>query len=317
MRRYLLACILVLFCLDLRAQDSIAKTLDDAHALMGQGRYGQVLDMLTPLLSSSALDAAERGKALVLVAAGYQAAGKFSEAHRALDQSLSLLRDNPQCVSDYADALANLSALYRDTGDLDAMKQTAMKALQLYEQTNDHFGLVGIYVLLAQDALNRRKSADAEHYLAQAEQESRQVSNQWDGYRIALADSRAAIALLEGHPMLAVEDYGQSLDLRIQLNGEQNPGTGWGYMLLGKANLQAGDIQSALVNMKQGLAILAQAGAEGRVAYLYSEVAYSEALAADGQRSQARQIKAEATRALTSLYRDHCATCQINAVAFR
>jgi tetratricopeptide (TPR) repeat protein len=317
MRRYLLGYILILFYLDLHAQEPIAKTLDGARILAKQGRYGQLIEMLTPLLNSPALDTAERSKALILVAAGYQASGNFSASHRALDQSLSLLRDHPQCTSDYADALTNLSVLYRDAGDADAMDRTALKALQLYEQADDHTGLVGVYVVLAQDSVNRRKPADSERYLAEAERESRQLDKLGDGNRIAMADLQAAIALLEGHPILAVADYRQSLDLRIQLNGVQHPDTGWGYMLLGKADLQSGDIKSALANMRQGLATLAQTDGPGHVAYLYSEVAYSEALAADGQRSQAKHVKAEATQALAKLYRDQCAKCQINVAALR
>jgi hypothetical protein len=315
--RYLLVFILALFCMDLSAQDPIAKTLDDARTLAKQGRYGQVSDMLVPLLNSSAMDKAERGKALMLLAVGYQAVGNFSEAHRALDQSLLLLRDDPQHISDYADALANLATLYRDTGDADAMKRTAIKALQLYEQAKDHSGLVGIYVILAQESLNRRKSGDTEHYVSLAEQESRQANNLWDGYRFVIVDLQAAIASLEGHPMTAVADYRQSLDLRIQLIGKQHPQTGWGYMLLGKAELQAGEIKSALADMRQGLAIQAATDGAGHVGYLYSELAYSEALAADGQRSQAKQIKTDAMQALSKLYRDQCANCQINAAAFR
>ncbi len=316
-RRCLLACVLALLCLNLCAQNPIAKTIDNARILAKQGRYRQLIDMLTPLLNSSALDTADRGKALILVAAGYQASGNFSEAHRALDQALSLLHDNPQCASDYADTLTNLSVLYRDMGDADAMKQAAEKALQLYKKANDQEGLIGVYVVLAQDSVNWRQSANAERYLAQAEQESRQSDKPGDVNRIAIADLQASVALLEGHPTLAVEDYRQSLDLRIRLNGTQNPETGWGYMLLGKADLKAGDINAALINMRQGLAILALTDGSGRVAYLYSEVAYSEALAADGQRFQAKHIKADATQALAKLYRDECARCQINVAALR
>jgi hypothetical protein len=319
--RYLLSCILALFCLnlhpDLHGQDSIAKTLDDARTLARQGRYRQLIDLLTPLLSSSALDTVDRGNALMLVAAGYDAAGNFSESHRALDQALSLLGNDPHHISDYTDALTNLSILYRDVGDVDAMKRTSTKALQLYEQANDHAGLIAIYVVLAENSANQRKPAEAERYLAQAQQASKQVNNIGDDYRIAIIDLQASIALLEGHSMLAISTAREGLDLRIRSNGEQRPANGWGYMLLGKAELQAGDIKSALADMRQGLDLLSLAGESGRVAYLYSELAYSEALAADGQRSQAKHIKADATQSLTNLYRDQCARCQINAAAFR
>jgi len=315
--RYLLACVLALSCPNIHAQDSAAKTLDGAHILSQQGRYEQLIDTLTPFLNSSAMDTAQRSKALTLVAVAYQASGNFSESQRTLDKALSLLRNHPQYVSDYADVLANLSILYRDIGDVDAVKRTAEKARRLYQQVNSHAGLVAIDVVLGENSLNQRKPAEAARYLAQAQQESAQVNELGDDYRIAITDLQAAIALLEGHPTLAQAGYRQSLDLRIQFNGKQHPGTGWGYMLLGKADLRAGDIQSALANMRQGLAILAEANGSGRVAYLYSEVAYSEALAADGQRSQAKQVKADAMQALSTLFRDQCTSCQINVAAFR
>ena len=317
MSRYFLGCILALLCLNLPAQDLSAKALDNARILAKQGRYGQLVDILLPLLNSSGLDVEDRAQALVLLAAGYQVLGQYSESHRMLDQSLSLLRDHPQYLGKDADALANLSVLYRDTGDHDAMKQTALKALELYEHTNDHAGLLTVYVVLAQDSVNRRKSADAEHYLAQATGEFTQLNKPEDVNRIALVDLQGAIALLEGHPAVAAEDYQQSLEMSIRVKGSLHPETGWGYMLLGKADLKAGDVKFALANMSQGLTILAAADGPKSVAYLYSEVAYSEALAADGQRSQARQLKAGAKQALAALYRDQCARCQINVAALQ
>jgi tetratricopeptide (TPR) repeat protein len=315
MRRYFLACILVLQSLSVPAQDLSDKTLDSARLLAKQGRYGQLVDILPPLLSFSALNVEDRAQALLLLAAGYQVLGRFSESHGMLDQSLSLLRDNPRYLGKYADALTNLSVLYRDTGDQDAMKRTAVKALELFEHANDHVGLQTVYVVLAQDSVNHRKSRDAEHYLTEAMRELAQLKRQEDVNRIAIVDLKGAIALLEDHPVLAVADYQQSLEMRIRVKGRRHPETGWGYMLLGKANLRAGDAQIALTNMSRGLAILASTDGLESISYLYSELAYSEALAADGQRSQARHLKAGATHALVALYGDQCAGCQINVTA--
>ena len=317
MRVHLLACILGGLCLDLYAQEPIAKTLKEAQVLVKQGHYEQTMDMLGPVLKSSALGAEDRGKALMLIATAYQEEGRFSESHRALDQSLGLLRGYQQYARDYADGLTTLSVLYRDTGDADAMKQTAMKALQLYAQANDYEGLANIYVVLAQYSVNRRKAVDARRYVALAAGEFAQFGTLADRNRIAMTDLQAGIALLEGHSMLAVANYRQSLDLRIKSNGKEHPETGWGYMELGKADLQAGDVRSALADMKEGLSILAQTEGTVHVAYLYSEIAYSEALAADGQRSEARRIQADATQALTKLHGDQCVRCQINAIALR
>ena len=317
MGRYLLGCILALLCLSIHAQDLSANTLDNARSLAKQGRYGQLVDILLPLLNSSKLDVADRAQALVLVAAGYQVLGHFNESHRMLDKSLYLLRDNPRYLGNYADALTNLAVLYRDTGDADAMKKTAVKALKLYEEANDHAGLATVYVVLAQDSVNRRKSADAEHYLTQAAAESTQFKKLEDVNRIAIVDLQGAIALLEDHPALAAADYQRSIEMRIRVNGRLHPETGWGYMLLGKANLRAGDVKLALADMSQGLTILASADGPESATYLYSQVAYSEALAADGQRSQAKHLKADAMQALATLFRDQCARCQINVAALR
>jgi hypothetical protein len=316
-RIHLLACILCAFCLDLYAQEPIAKTLEEALVLIKQRHYQQMMDVLGPVLKSSALRTEDRGRALMLIATAYQAEGRFSESHRALDQSLTLLRGYPQYARDYADGLTSLSVLYRDTGDADAMKQTAMKALHLYEQANDHEGLADIYVVLAQYSVNWRKVADARHYVGLAAGEFTQFGTLADRNRIAMTDLQAGIALLEGHAELAVIDYRQSLDLRIQFNGSEHPDTGWGYMLLGKADLQAGDVRSALAEMKQGLAILAQTNGIESMAYLGSEISYTDALAADGQRSEAKRIKADATQALSKVYREQCAACQINTLALR
>ena len=316
-RIHVLACVLCMFCIDVSAQEPVAKTLDDARTLQRQGRYEQVIDTLAPLLNSFVASALDRGKALMLIALAYQEQGRFSESHRALDQSLSLLRGYPQYARDYADGLTSLAVLYRDIGDMDAMKQTAIKALQLYGQANDHEGLADIYVVLAQYSVDRRKAADARRYAALAAGELAQCCNPAGRNRIAMMDLQAGIALLEGHAEAAVVDYRQSLDLRIQFNGSEHPETGWGHMLLGKADLQAGDVRSALAEMKQGIAILAQTNGTESVVYLGWEIAYADALAADGQRSTARHLKAEAMESLTKLYQERCVSCQINAIALR
>jgi hypothetical protein len=50
--------------------------------------------------------------------------------------------------------------------------------------------------------------------------------------------------------------YRQALDLSRRFHGEEHPFTGWNYLLLGKAHAEAGQLTTALEEMRQGIAVL-------------------------------------------------------------
>jgi hypothetical protein len=93
--------------------------------------------------------------------------------------------------------------------------------------------------------------------------------------------------------------------------------TGWGYILLGQADAQAGNKQNALDYMRKGLAILNHALGPHNPKYLLGEIAYSQTLEATGARNEAIAIRTKAKMELAALYHAQCADCRINVAALR
>jgi hypothetical protein len=99
-------------------------------------------------------------------------------------------------------------------------------------------------------------------------------------------------------------------------HGEEHPYTGWGYLLLGDAHAEAGQLTTALEEMRQGIAILDRTLSRQNPRYLVAEIAYSRVLDATGSHAEAAQIKAAAEPLLKDIYRRQCIGCTVSAAAF-
>ena len=136
-------------------------------------------------------------------------------------------------------------------------------------------------------------------------------------------DDRAAItslqgwqAQLDGDFPMSVARYRQALDLWRRRHSEEHPYTGWGHLLLGDAEFDAGQPMTGLADMKQGVAILGRTVGQQNPHYLLAELAYSRVLYATGSHAEAARVKATAESLLKDIYRNQCAGCTISAAAF-
>jgi hypothetical protein len=87
---------------------------------------------------------------------------------------------------------------------------------------------------------------------------------------------------------MSAERYRQALDLSRRVHGEEHPFTGWNYLLLGQSHAEAGQLTTALEEMRQGIAALDRMLGHQNPRYLAAEMAYSHVLDATGSHTEVR-----------------------------
>jgi tetratricopeptide (TPR) repeat protein len=200
-------------------------------------------------------------------------------------------------------------------GQFEVANKIQTKALSLYEKTEDHEGIVRTACNLAAIAFSQKKVASGSKYLERTVKEARAANDLDDDDRAAIASLQGWEALFHDDFTLGLTRYRQALDLWRRRHGEEHPYTGWGHLLLGDANAEAGQLTTALGEMRQGIAILDHTLGRQNPRYLLAEIAYSRILDATGSHSEAAQIKSTAELVLKEVYRRQCAGCTISAVA--
>ncbi len=154
-------------------------------------------------------------------------------------------------------------------------------------------------------------------YLTLAVKEARAASDLDDDDRAAVTSLQGWQAQLDGDFTMSIARYRQALDLWRRRHGEEHPFTGWGHLLLGDAQFEAGQLTTALEEIKQGVAVLDRTVGNQNPHYLIAELAYSRVLDATGSHAEAARIKATAESLLKDVNRQQCAGCTISAAAFR
>jgi hypothetical protein len=191
-----------------------------------------------------------------------------------------------------------------------------MKALGIYEKIEDHGGIARTCGDLAGIAFSQKKVDRGSKYLERAVKEARLANDLDSDDRVGIASLQGWKAQLDGDVTMSVVSYRQALDLSRKLHGEEHPSTGWGYLLLGEAHAEAGQLTNALGEMRQGVAVLDRTLSRQNPRYLVAEMAYSRVLDATGSHAEAARVKASAETLLKDVYRKQCAGCTISAVAF-
>jgi tetratricopeptide (TPR) repeat protein len=316
-RTSILSAILLLFAAyPLLAQIPPAKRLIEAFALEKEGKPAPAVVQLRALLDSNSLDALGSGKAWNILGLAYADLGEFSLSQHAYDESLRILEGVPDNIRDYAMALNDFGALYVATGQFEVADKLRTKALGLYEKVEDHGGIARSSGDLAGIAFSQKQVARGSKYLERAVKEARLASDLDDDDRIAIASLQGWKAQLDGDVAMSIARYRQALDLSRRFHGEEHPFTGWSYLLLGVAHAEAGQLTTALGEIRQGVAVLDRTLGHQNPRYLVAEMAYSRVLDATGSHTEAARIKATAESLLKDVSRRQCAGCTISAAAF-
>jgi tetratricopeptide (TPR) repeat protein len=311
----LLVSILILVALNAGAQESAP--IHAVRLLEQQGQFARVIEVVEPLLESTILSDLDRGTGWMMLGSAYQYEERIQEATGAYEQSLRLLKKDRQHSRDYAEALGTFGTLYRDLGEFRAGTAMQLRALKVYEQTDDHAGIAVTCELLADLMLARTHNKDARVYLTRSGREAELASGLDDNYFASVSATDAWLAESVGNFAAAVYADRRALDLWKGAHGENHALVGWAYILLGRSYLKAGAVGSALHNMRRGLAILGQTVGTGRARYLIAEMAYAEALDSSGMHSEALQIRTDAKRELDTIRRTPCLGCRVSAAALQ
>jgi tetratricopeptide (TPR) repeat protein len=313
--RVLLAILVLLTAWPLLAQIDPAKRLTSAFALVKEGKPSPAVVELRALLDSNSLDLLGSGKAWNILGLAYEDLGEFALSQHAYEESLRILEGLPNNIPDYAMALNDFGALYVATGQLDVAEKLRTKALGLYERIDDHGGITRSSGDLAGIAFSQKKVARGSKYLERAVKEAKLANDLDDDDRIAIASLQGWKAQLDGDLAMSAVRYRQALDLSRRFHGEEHPFTGWDYLLLGTVHAEAGQLTTALEEMRRGVAVLSRTLSHENPRYLVAELAYSRVLEATGSHAEAARIKATAESLLKDANRKQCAGCTVSAAA--
>ncbi len=291
--------------------------LHEAYVFEKQGQFDKAVAIAKELVDSGRLSGVELGRAWNVLGVVYTQQGKLMEAQNAFERSLQIFGQEPQFVTDYAAALQNYGELYNDSGQRAVAGKMWRKALDLLQQSGDHAGIARSLTYLAGSALAQNRVAEARKYLQSLAEEMKLSHDLSDDDLAFIYETQAWLQRAEGHSSAAVAGYQRSLELCKRIYGEGHWKIGWDYMLRGKAYAQSGDIEKALVDMRDGLGIMEQALGRKNPRYFAAQIAYAAVLDQAGLREQAAQWRAAAEQAQKDFYRSQCVSCTINVAAFR
>lgn len=300
----------LLFC-----QETTPPGLQDAFQLNRQGRFAELVEAAQPLVNDKSLNPLIRGQAAMLVGLGKHQVGKFQESAAAYEQSLRLLSSNTEYSGYYAATLIAYGTLYHDMGRISDAQQLQDKALSIYEKTTDHTGIAMACKSLASIALAGGHKPEGRKYLERAASEAKISGHLNPDFFASLYSMQGKLAELEKKHTDAVTGYRHALTVWELEHGDRHVLVGWGYILLGKANAEAGHTDEALEQMRKGLSILGDTVGPVNVHYLAAELAYAHILSATGSHSQADELAKKDQGLLKNFYSGQCVQCSVSATA--
>ena len=293
----------------------VDEQLSQLSALEQKGQYAEVVQPVSLLIESKALNEKEVGRAQLILAIAYHQQGEWELAQSAYEKALSILDGHREYAADRAAALDNFAQLYLDMGNPDIAGFMEGKVLKTYETLGDHANVARSCITLAGLEINQGHRRKGKEYLQRALREAKLASGLDQDFFAQVSSMQGWLALLGGDTATAISDYAHAVKLWTEAHGENHTLTGWGYMLLGKSYAQAGQNAVAMEAMRKGLRILEKSTGMNSVKYLAAEIAYSEVLDRSGAHMEAARLKDSAEQGLVKLNQDVCPRCSISVVA--
>ena len=275
--------------------------LDYLSQLSGHNQLPQLIQAANSLLANQKLTPVEQGIALTYLGHAYQRGGDFQTATRYYEKALAILERDGLHPSEYAITLGALATLYAEMDQMDTAKHVLLRSVHLFEKDSGQHGQIAIiWSDLATIAADRHSSREAHKCMALAIAEMKRATNVDPDETAVLLTTQARIAEIDGDVRTAIADYQRALDLWKQTHGDQHPDTGWLYVLLGDAYLEAHDIASARETTSRGLNVLEASSGRQNPRYLAAELAYSNVLEASGSHNEASRLRKEAQSLLNA-----------------
>jgi tetratricopeptide (TPR) repeat protein len=298
------------------APPDVDERLNQLSALEQKGQYAEVVQPLSLLTESKALNEREAGRAQLILGIAYHQQGEWKLAQSAFEEALRILDGHPEYAADHAAALDNFAQLYLEMGYPDIAMRMEGNVLSAYEGLGDHANVARSCITLAGLEINEGHRRKGSEYLQRALRQSKLTSGLDQDFFAQVSSTQGWLALLGGDTAAAISEYTHAVELWEAAHGESHMLTGWGYMLLGKSYAQAGRNALAMEEMRKGLRILERSTGTNSVKYLAAEIAYSEVLDRSGAHLEAARLKGSAEQGLAKLNQDVCPRCSISAVAF-
>jgi len=298
--RRMLSCVLLGFmtsALPLSAQDQTA-ALISLSDLSRRNQLPQLIRSANTLLADANLTPANQGIVLTYLGHAYQESGDFTRATSYYEKALALLDRDGQHPTEYATTLGALATLYAELGQTDTAKHVLLRSVRLFEKDGDHAQIAMVWNDLATMAADAHSRREAHKCIARSLAESQIAINITPDETAALTATEASIAELDGDPHTAISKYQHSLALWKQSHEDQHPQTGWLYILLGGAYLQAGDLPDARATTSRGLSLLEATSGRQSPRFFAAELAYSKVLEASGAHDEALKLRADAQAGL-------------------
>lgn len=268
--------------------------------LSRHGQLPQLIQAADSLLASERLTATDQGIALTYLGHAYQQEGQFSVATACYERALAVMNRDGLHAAEYATTLGTLATLYAEMGQTETARHVLLRSARLFEEQGDYAKSAIVWGDLATMAADGDSRREAHKDMARSIAESELAKNATQDQLAALAATEARIAELDGDARSAVSEYQRSLTLWKQTHGEQHPQTGWLYVLLGGAYLQAGEFAAACEMTKQGLSVVEASSGRQSPRFFAAELAYSRALEASGARDDARALRKDAETGLNT-----------------
>jgi tetratricopeptide (TPR) repeat protein len=294
--RRLLSCVLLgimAAALRISAQDQ-STALTNLSELSRRGQLPQLIQSANSLLVAEKLTPSDQGIVLMYLGHAYQQGGDFTKATAYYEKALAIIDRDGQHPSEYATTLGTLATLYAEMGETDTAKHVLLRSVHLFEKDGDHAQIAMVWNDLATIAADEHSPREAHKCIARSIAESHVASNITPEETAALTATQASIAELDGDPRTAIADYQRSLALWKQSHEDQHPQTGWLYVLLGGAYLQAGDLSNARATTNRGLSLLEASSGRQSPRFFAAELAYSKVLEASGAHNEASRFRADA-----------------------
>ncbi|HZD77315.1 MAG TPA: hypothetical protein VE218_09935 [Acidobacteriaceae bacterium] len=297
------------------APRDVGERLNQLSALEQKGQYAEVVQPVSLLIESKALDEREAGRAQLILGIAYHQQGEWKLAQSAYEKALHMLSGQQEYAADRAAVLDNFAQLYLEMGNPDIAMRMEGNVLSAYKALHDHANVARSCITLAGLEINEGHHRTGKEYLQRALREAKLASGLDEDFFAQVSSTQGWLALLGGDTAAAISEYTRAEELWASAHGENHMLTGWGYMLLGKSYAQAGRNAVALEEMRMGLRILEQSTGTNSVKYLAAELAYSEVLDRSGAHTEAARLKDSAEQGLAKLNRDACQRCSISIVA--
>ena len=300
----------------LAAKSNVIGTLNNADELRSEGKYGQALGILEPLVRSNTLEPWETGRVWIVLGFVYQDLGRYREAQRAYQNAISLFKNQPGRQREEAAAIDSLGSLYLEIGQPEMSKRLQLQVIKVAAAIEDHAALGRSYNNLAVTALRQRDWKEARKWLDSALAEIK-LAPKVRGDDLAAIHSTAGWLSAHDHDYeQALKYFDAALESWTKQHGMNHQLTGSGYVLRGRTLAFMGNARQGLEDVKTGVAIIEKTVGTNVPIYFAARLALADALSAAGSAKEGKAMRATAERALES-FRSTGSQYLISVDAFR